>query len=108
MILKTIFMQQVLDKKPFLQALSSHSYEVAILNQFYKTLTSQKSHLQARSCGNRTLGLKSMAQVLNLTPVAQVDFNGRNLQPAPAAKPLVFSIFSFDFAFQKCFSFFAS
>jgi hypothetical protein len=40
------------------------------------------------------------------TPVAQVDFNGRNLKPAPAAKLLVFPDFSFDFAFQKCFSFF--
>jgi hypothetical protein len=35
------------------------------------------SHLQARSSGNRTLGLKSMAQVLKPTPVAQVDANGR-------------------------------
>jgi hypothetical protein len=32
---------------------------------------------QARSGGNRTLGLKSMAQVLKPTPVAQVDANGR-------------------------------
>jgi hypothetical protein len=32
---------------------------------------------QARSDGNRTLGLKSMAQVLKPTPVAQVDANGR-------------------------------
>jgi 5'-deoxynucleotidase YfbR-like HD superfamily hydrolase len=30
-------------QKTFLQALASHSYEVAILNQFYKTLTSHKS-----------------------------------------------------------------
>jgi hypothetical protein len=34
-------------------------------------------HLQARSGGNHTLGLKSMAQVLKATPVAQVDANGR-------------------------------
>jgi hypothetical protein len=32
---------------------------------------------QARSGGNRTLGLKSMAQVPKPTPVAQVDANGR-------------------------------
>jgi 5'-deoxynucleotidase YfbR-like HD superfamily hydrolase len=30
-------------QKTFLQALSSHSYEVAILTNFYKTLTSHKS-----------------------------------------------------------------
>jgi hypothetical protein len=39
---KTKFLQQVLDKN-FLQALSSRSYKVAILNKFYKTLTSHKS-----------------------------------------------------------------
>jgi hypothetical protein len=33
--------------------------------------------LQARSCGNCTLGLKSMARVLKLTPVVQVDANSR-------------------------------
>jgi hypothetical protein len=32
---------------------------------------------QARSGGNRFLGLKFMAQVLKPTPVAQVDANGR-------------------------------
>jgi hypothetical protein len=32
---------------------------------------------QARSGGNCTLGLKSMARVLKPTPVAQVDANGR-------------------------------
>jgi 5'-deoxynucleotidase YfbR-like HD superfamily hydrolase len=37
---KQKFLQQVLEKKTFLQALSSHSYEVAILTRFYKTLTS--------------------------------------------------------------------
>jgi hypothetical protein len=42
-----------------------------------------------------------MAQVLKPTPVAQVDFNGRNLKPAPAAKLLIFSNFSFALAFQK-------
>jgi hypothetical protein len=36
-----------------------------------------RSHLQARSGGNHTLCLKSMAQVLKPTPVAQVDANGR-------------------------------
>jgi hypothetical protein len=30
-------------QKTFLQALSCHSYEVDILNNFYKTLTSHKS-----------------------------------------------------------------
>jgi hypothetical protein len=39
---------------------------------------------QARSGGNRTLGLKSMAQVLKPTPVAQVD-SGSTFKPAPAA-----------------------
>jgi hypothetical protein len=39
---------------------------------------------QARSGGNRTLGLKSMAQVLKPTPVAQVD-SGRTFNPALAA-----------------------
>jgi hypothetical protein len=34
------------------------------------------------------------------TQVAQADF-GRNLKPAPAAKLLVFSDFSFALAFQK-------
>jgi hypothetical protein len=34
------------------------------------------------------------------TPVAQADF-GRNLKPAPTAKLLVFSDFSFALAFQK-------
>jgi hypothetical protein len=41
-----------------------------------------------------------MAQVLKPTPVAQADF-GRNLKPAPAAKLLVFSNFSFALAFRK-------
>jgi hypothetical protein len=41
------------------------------------------------------------------TPVAQADF-GRNLKPAPVAKLLVFSDFSFALAFWKCFLFFAS
>jgi hypothetical protein len=41
-----------------------------------------------------------MAQVLKPTPVAQVDFNGRNLNPVPAAKLLVFSDF-FALAFRK-------
>jgi hypothetical protein len=36
-----------------------------------------RSHPQARFGGNCTLGLKSMAQVLNPTPVAQVNANGR-------------------------------
>jgi hypothetical protein len=48
---------------------------------------------QARSGGNSTLRLKSMAQVL---------------KPAPTAKLLVFSDFSFDFSFRKCLLFFAS
>jgi hypothetical protein len=39
MIFKIKFLQQVLDKKTFLQALSCRSYKVAILNKFYKTLT---------------------------------------------------------------------
>jgi hypothetical protein len=39
--------------------------------------------------GNCTLGLKSMAQVLKPTLVAQADF-GRNLKPAPEAKLFVF------------------
>jgi hypothetical protein len=34
------------------------------------------------------------------TPVAQADF-GRNLKPAPVAKLLVFSDFSFSLAFRK-------
>jgi hypothetical protein len=34
------------------------------------------------------------------TPVAQADF-GRNLKPAPAAKLLIFSDFSFVLAFRK-------
>jgi hypothetical protein len=55
---------------------------------------------QARSGGNRTLGLKSMAQVLKPTLVAQAD-SGRNLKPALAAKLLVFSDFSFALAFRK-------
>jgi hypothetical protein len=42
------------------------------------------------------------------TPVAQVDFKSRNLKSALVAKLLVFSDFFFDFAFRKCFSFFAS
>jgi hypothetical protein len=42
------------------------------------------------------------------TPVTQVDFNCRNLKPAPAAQLLVFSDFLFEFAFLKCFSFLAS
>jgi hypothetical protein len=42
------------------------------------------------------------------TPVAQVDFNSRNLKPALAAKLFVFSDFLFALAFGKCFSFFAS
>jgi hypothetical protein len=33
---KLKFLQQVLDKKTFLQAFSSRSYKVAILNKFYK------------------------------------------------------------------------
>jgi hypothetical protein len=33
--------------------------------------------------------------------VAQVDFNNRNLKPAPVAKLLVFSDFSFALAFRK-------
>jgi hypothetical protein len=39
---------------------------------------------------------------------SQVDFNCRNPKPASAEKLLVFSIFSFDFSFQKSFLFFAS
>jgi hypothetical protein len=39
---------------------------------------------------------------------SQVNFNDRNIKPAPTAKLLVFSDFSFDFAFQKCLLFFAS
>jgi hypothetical protein len=39
---KIKFLQQLLEKN-FFQALSSHSYEVAILTKFYKTLTSHKS-----------------------------------------------------------------
>jgi hypothetical protein len=39
--------------------------------------------------------------------VAQVDFNGCNLKPGPAAKLSVFSDFSFALAFRKV-SFFAS
>jgi hypothetical protein len=42
------------------------------------------------------------------TPVAQVDFNSRNLKPAPAAKLFVFSDFSFALDFRKVFFFFAS
>jgi hypothetical protein len=41
-----------------------------------------------------------MAQVLKPTQVAQADF-GRNLMPAPAAKLLVFSDFSFALAFPE-------
>jgi hypothetical protein len=41
-----------------------------------------------------------MAQILKPTLVAQVDFNGRNLKPAPTAKLLVFSDF-FTLAFRK-------
>jgi hypothetical protein len=55
---------------------------------------------QARSGGNYTLGLKSMAQVLKPTLVAQAD-SSRNLKSAPAAKLLVFSDFSFALAFRK-------
>jgi hypothetical protein len=47
MIFQTKFLQQALEKT-FLQALSSHSYEVAILNQFYKTLTSHKSLIHVK------------------------------------------------------------
>jgi hypothetical protein len=46
-----------------------------------------------------------MAQILKPTPVAQVDFNGRNLKPAPAAKLLISSDF-FALAFRKVLSFF--
>jgi hypothetical protein len=73
-----------------------------------------RSHFQARSGGNSTLGLKSMAQVLKPTPVAQVDANvapkptpaaqadfGRNLKPALVAKLFVFSDFLFPLAFRK-------
>jgi hypothetical protein len=35
------------------------------------------------------------------TPVAQVDFNSRNLKPASVAKLFVFSDFSFALAFRK-------
>jgi hypothetical protein len=42
-----------------------------------------------------------MAQVLKPTPVAQVDFNGHNHKPAPAAKLLIFFDFSFALAFRK-------
>jgi hypothetical protein len=43
-----------------------------------------------------------MTQVLKPTPVmAQVDFNGCKLKPAPAAKLLIFSEFSFALAFRK-------
>jgi hypothetical protein len=69
---------------------------------------------QDRSGGNRTLGLKSMAQVLSPlwwhkstlavaskpTPVAQAD-SGRNLKPVPAAKLFVFYDFLFALAFRK-------
>jgi hypothetical protein len=46
-----------------------------------KYLSRLWSHLQARSGSNRTLGLKSMTQVLKSTPVAQVDANGRYPSP---------------------------
>jgi hypothetical protein len=36
-----------------------------------------RSHIQVHYGGNRTLGLKSLAQVLKPTPVAQVGANGR-------------------------------
>jgi hypothetical protein len=66
-----------------------------------------RSRLQARSSGNHTLGLKSMAQVLKPTPVAQVDFNGRNLNPA-RRQNYSFSLF-FRFGFpESAFHFFSS
>jgi hypothetical protein len=43
---------------------------------------------QARSGGNCTLGLKSMAQVLKPTPVAQVDANGRIQAHSGGTSPL--------------------
>jgi hypothetical protein len=43
MIFKHKLLQQVLDKKTLLQVLTCRSYEVAILHNFHKTLTSRKS-----------------------------------------------------------------
>jgi hypothetical protein len=48
-----------------------------VCNPWHRYTSRLWSHLQAHSGGNRTLGLKSMAQVLKSTPVAQVDANGR-------------------------------
>jgi hypothetical protein len=48
-----------------------------VLNPWLRYTSRLWSHLQARSGGNRILGLKSMAQVLKPTPVAQVDANSR-------------------------------
>jgi hypothetical protein len=44
---------------------------------------------------------KSTSVAPKPTPVAQVDFNSCNLKPAPVAKLLVFSNFSFALAFRK-------
>jgi 2-C-methyl-D-erythritol 4-phosphate cytidylyltransferase len=43
MIFKNKFLQQVLDKKNFLQVLTCRLFKVAILNNFHKNLTSHKS-----------------------------------------------------------------
>jgi hypothetical protein len=85
-----------------------------VWNPWPSYTSSLRSHPQARSGGNCTLGLKSTAQVLKPTLVAQVDANGRiqaysvaqadfgrNLKPAMAAKLLIFSDFSFVLAFRK-------
>jgi hypothetical protein len=48
-----------------------------VLNPWPKYTSRLRSHLQARSGGNCTLGLKYMGQVLKPTPVAQVDANSR-------------------------------
>jgi hypothetical protein len=49
-----------------------------------------------------------MAQVLKPTPVAQVDFNSRNLKNALVAQLFVFSDFLFALAFQKVLFVFSS
>jgi hypothetical protein len=48
-----------------------------------------QSHLQVHHGGNRTLGMKSMAQVLKPTPVAQVDANGRIQAHSGGTSPII-------------------
>jgi hypothetical protein len=91
-------MAQVLKPTPVAQARSGGNRTLGLKSM--AQVLKPTPVAQARSGGNRTLGMKAMAQVLKPTPVAQAD-SGRNLKPAPAAKLLVFSDFSFALAFRK-------